>query len=243
DGTATRPIGEAGYAVRSDGDGDLAVTVAGERRGWLGGFLLDRIVQHARDVGLENLQAEVLLENRPMLALLRHRGAVDLEHDDGVVRVAIPTDGSIPSWAPLDERPHLLVEVAGSRWSGEDAARRAGHSVAICSGPERRRGGCPELDGRPCPLVEGANAVVVVRDPEDPTTHALIRAHHERRSDVPVVVRRAELLPDELADIVVDVPGGADDVVQWVSGVGRDPSDASPEAPVQPEAQPGEDVT
>ena len=146
-----RPIGEAGYALRTDGDGDLAITVSADRRGWLGGYLLDVIVDHARRSGLRSLQADVLLENRAMLALLRHRGAVDLSCDDGVAHVAIATDGFVPSWAPLDERPRLLVETAGGRWAGAAAAEQVGRGhrdvyrpvAATWRLPSARRGTVP----------------------------------------------------------------------------------------------------
>lgn len=208
-----RPIGEAGYALRSDGDGDLAITVAADRRGWLGGYLLDVIVDHAHRSGLANLQADVLVENRQMQSILRHRGAVDLEHDHGTVRLTISTEGFVPSWAPLDPRPRVLVELEGTRWSGERAADRSGLAVAMCSGPSRRRGGCPVLDGRDCPLVEGADAIVVVRDPADPTTHDLIRAHHESRPSVPVFVRSVDRLPGDLALAVEETPGDVSETV------------------------------
>jgi GNAT superfamily N-acetyltransferase len=200
---AGRPIAEAGYALRKDGDGDLAVTVSADRRGWLGGYLLDVIVDHARRSGLRNLQADVLLENRAMLGLLRHRGAVDLTCDDGVAHLAIATEGFVPSWAPLEERPRLLVETAGGRWAGTAAADRIGVATATCAGPARRRGGCPALAGGPCPLVEGADAVFVARDAGDATAQALIRAHCNRAPTIPVLVRHADRLPPELSDVVV----------------------------------------
>ncbi len=98
-------IGEAGYALQDDGDGEFAVAVAPAWRGWLGIYLVDRLVRHAAAAGVHNLQAEVLLENRPMLAILRHRGAVDLEHPGSVVRVSIGATGDVPSWPPADLAP------------------------------------------------------------------------------------------------------------------------------------------
>ena len=93
DGVPEEVAGEAGYAMRDDGDGDLAVTVAPDWRGWLGPYLLDVLVRHAAAAGLANLQAEVLLENGPMLSLLSRRGPVALAHDSGVVRLSIGTAG------------------------------------------------------------------------------------------------------------------------------------------------------
>lgn len=191
---ARRPIGEAGYAMREDGDGDLAITVASDRRGWLGPYLLDTIVRHARESGLENLQAEALAENSSMLSMMRHRGGAILEHEDGVVRMTIATDGFVPSWPPLDERPRVLVEVGGGRWSAEAAVLDAGLAVAMCTGPDRRRRGvCPALGGESCPLVDGADAVVVLLDPAAPSTAALVSAHRARYPDRPIFVRRAGL--------------------------------------------------
>jgi hypothetical protein len=182
--------GEAGYSMRPDGDGDLAVTIAKSWRGWLGPYLLDVIVRHAARSGVVNLQADVLMENRPMLALLRHRGAVDLEHDAGVVRLSIATEGYIPSWPPLGEHPRILVEVAGGRWSGERAAQRAGFALAACPGPERlRRGECPVLDGRQCPLAEGADSIVVMLDPDRDETVRLVERHRANSPGLPIFVR------------------------------------------------------
>ncbi len=75
DSAGETAVGEAGYAIRSDGDGDLGVTVVDDWRGWLGAYLVDRLVEHAAANGIENLQADVLLENLPMRRILAHRGA------------------------------------------------------------------------------------------------------------------------------------------------------------------------
>jgi hypothetical protein len=184
-------IGEAGYALLPDGDGELALTVAQAWRGWLGAYLLDLIVTHAAEQGIENLQADVLLENRPMLALLRHRGAIAREHPGGEVRLSISTTGHVPSWPPNDGRPRVLVEVPGGRWSGESYAEAAGVQVAVCSGPAHRRGSCPALCEGGCPLVDGADAIAVLLDPEDPRTVELIERHHSRRPTTPLFVRTA----------------------------------------------------
>ncbi len=224
DGWRDRPIADAAYAMRADGDGDLAITVAADRRGWLGGFLLDLLVDRARRSGVANLQADVLLENRSMLALLRHRGAVHLEHADSAARVTIPTDGEVPSWPPLEERPCVVVELAGTRWAGEDAAERAGLALAMCAGPNRRRGGCPALEGAGCPLVDGADAVIVVRDPTDRTTQQLIAAHCERNPSVPVFVRGAAQLPADLAARTIAAHADVDGVVRQVAEALGDPS-------------------
>ena len=115
-------VADAGYAPRDDGDGDLAITVAAGWRGWLGAYLLDVLVRHAAEHGVRNLQAEVLLENGPMLSLLSHRDPVALEHDDGMVRLSIGTSGPVSTWPPGERRRKVLVEVPGRRWAGERAA-------------------------------------------------------------------------------------------------------------------------
>jgi hypothetical protein len=184
--------GEAGYAIRADGDGDLAVTVAEPWRGWLGPYLVDVLVRHASAQGLANLQADVLLENGPMLAILRRRGPVALEHDVGTVRLSIGTSGSPPSWPRIDERRRVLVEVAGGRWSGERAANDAGLSTVMCPGPSRRgREGCPVLAGGRCPLADGADAIIVLLDPDDEETARLIESHRRMSPGIPILVRRA----------------------------------------------------
>jgi hypothetical protein len=187
--------GEAGYAMRDDGDGDLAVTVARPWRGWLGAYLLDVLLRRAAAAGVTNLQAEVMLENGPMLSLLQHRDPVSLGHDDGVVRLSIGTGGPTASWPPADHRPRVLVEVAGRRWSGERAADAAGLATAMCAGPGgRARHGCPVLDGGSCPLADDADAIIVLLDPDDERSQRLVEAHRSRSPGTPVLVRhtRAE---------------------------------------------------
>jgi len=182
-------VGEAGYAMRADGDGDLAVTVAAAWRGWLGSYLIELLAQHATAHGIGNLQADVLLENRAMLAILRRRGSVDLEHADGLVRLTIGTAGYVPSWPPHAVGRKLLVATPGGRWSGEHAADRAGCVTAVCSGPGRRqRGGCPVLAGGHCPLADSADALVILLDPADGDTERLVALHRERRPGLPIFV-------------------------------------------------------
>lgn len=185
-------VGEAGYAMRSDGDGDLALTVAAPWRGWLGPYLLDVLVRAAADAGVRNLQAEVLLENGPMLSLLRRRDPVSVGHDDGMVRLSIGTTGVTAEWPPGETRPRVLVEVAGRRWSGEQAAESAGLATALCAGPGSRvRHRCPVLDGGSCPLAQGADAIVMLLDPDDETSRRLVEAHRRNSPGTPVLVRDA----------------------------------------------------
>lgn len=190
-------VGEAGYAVRTDGDGDLAVTVDHDWRGWLGAYLVDRLCEYAAAHGIENLQADVLLENSAMLRILEHRGAVAIEHEGGTEHLSIATAGHVPSWPPSDERRRVLVEAAGGRWGGETEARTAGLAVAMCPGPARRRRlGCPVLDGGRCPLADGADAIVVLLDPDDDVTPRIIDAHAEHNPTTPVFIRRNDRPPD-----------------------------------------------
>ena len=226
DGRPDEVAGEAGYAIRRDGDGDLAVTVAPHWRGWLGPYLLDQLVRHAASVGLANLQADVLLENGPMLSLLRRRDPVAMEHDDGIVRLSIGTTGPVPTWPTGERRPRVLVEVAGRRWSGEQAAERAGLATAMCAGPKGRGPhGCPALEGGHCPLADGADAIIVLLDPDDERSHQLVRAHRERSPGTPVLVRHRPTAGDGDAAVTpgcIDVePDGSDAVAQVLALIGR----------------------
>ena len=151
-------VAEAGYAIRDDGDGDLAVTVATPWRGWLGAYLLDVLVRHAAAEGVRNLQAEVLLENGPMLSLLRRRDPVALEHDNGVVRLSIGTTGP-------------TTDVAAGRESAAGARRGRRPSVVrrACRGGRRSCHddvcGPRSRGGHECPVLRA----VGVRSPTVPT--------------------------------------------------------------------------
>ena len=215
-------VAEAGYAMRKDGDGDLAITVATPWRGWLGAYLLDVLMRRAATDGVRNLQAEVLLENGPMLSLLRRWDAVAVEHDDGMVRVSIGTSGTTPDWPPGETRPKILVEVAGRRWSGERAAEDAGLATTICAGPGQRvRNGCPVLEGGTCPLADGADAIVVLLDPADERSQQLIEAHRRSNPGTPVLVRHrvadGDATPSGCVELDVD---GARSVAQLLSLIG-----------------------
>jgi hypothetical protein len=216
-------VAEAGYTIRDDGDGDLAITVAAPWRGWLGAYLLDVLVRRAVTQGVRNLQAEVLLENGPMLSLLRHRDAVAIEHADGVVRLSIGTSGATPDWPPGETRPRILVEVAGRRWSGEKAAEKAGLATTMCAGPDHRiKYGCPIFEGGRCPLAEGADAIVVLLDPADERTRELVEAHRRNSPDTPVIVRHRAADGDAVPDGCVELDGdGAQAVAQLVSLIGH----------------------
>jgi hypothetical protein len=230
DGRPDEVAGEAGYAIRDDGDGDLAVTVASRWRGWLGPYLLDVLVRHAGEAGLANLQADVLLENGPMLSLLQRRHPVAMGHDDGIVRLSIGTTGPVPTWPPTERRTRVLVEVAGRRWAGERAAEAAGLATAMCAGPAARgEHGCPVLDGGSCPLADDADAIIVLLDPDDERTDELVRAHRERSPGTPVLVRHQPTAARDGSDVPVasgciDVESdGTDAVAQVLALVGSRP--------------------
>lgn len=218
-GTASeKVVGEAGYAVRHDGDGDLAVTVHPDWRGWLGAYLVDRLVLHAADVGVDNLQADVLLENSAMRRIFAHRGAVVLDHERGTEHVSISTSSHVPSWPPDDGRRRLLVEAAGGRWRGESAAHDADTAVAICSGPRRRRTGCPVLNGDRCPLADGADAIVILLDPDDDMTSDVIDAHAETNPATPVFIRRGETSHDHCRLLAGELDADLRSILHAVDG-------------------------
>jgi hypothetical protein len=88
-GPQNKLVAEAGYALLPDGNGEFALTVAAGWRGWLGPYLLDALVAAASARGMPNLQADILLENVQMLALVASRGYVTLDRESSQVRVAI----------------------------------------------------------------------------------------------------------------------------------------------------------
>jgi ribosomal protein S18 acetylase RimI-like enzyme len=84
-------VAEAGYAILPDGDGEFTLTVA---PGWqgraLGSHLLDILVATAAARGVPNLQADIMLDNTRMLALLSRRGYLTLDrHELREARIAI----------------------------------------------------------------------------------------------------------------------------------------------------------
>ena len=117
----------------------------------------------AAERGVRDLEADVACGNRRTLALLRHHGFVVLGRDGAqTMRVSISTSERTPRWPESRERrPRILVEPK-LRWSAGEAAREAGFEERCCPGPAR--GGphpCPLLEGGDCPLVTGADVVVV----------------------------------------------------------------------------------
>ena len=84
-------VAEAGYAILPGGDGEFALTVAPGWRGWrLGRYLLGATVAAAAARGVPNLQADIMLGNTRMLALVRDRGYITLLRDEfSDIRIAI----------------------------------------------------------------------------------------------------------------------------------------------------------
>lgn len=184
-----RIVGEAGYADLGDRIGEFAIAVDPEWRGWLGPYLLDALVAGAAERGVRRLEADILVENRRMLSMVRTRGYVTVSHPDWTVRrVAIGTSERMPDWRPRRGRPRVLVEIPGGRWYAEEALHEAGLDLLTCPGPAAGpSGGCPEMRGERCPLTTGADVIVVALPPGEETT-ALIEAHRELRPEVPVCV-------------------------------------------------------
>lgn len=186
-GLAPRLVAEAGYVRLPNGDGELALTVAAGWRGWLGPYLLDALLAAAAANGVPNLEADVLVANGPMLAVLRRRGGVVMAHEDwSVVRLLIGT-GRTPTWPGAHDRPRLLVEGSAGGWQSP-AAVATGAQVLACPGPHGRRSGCPALDGGTCPLAAGADLVVVSPAGDAAEWAPLVEAHRVRHAGVPVCV-------------------------------------------------------
>lgn len=172
-------VADAGYVPTAPDVAELAITVDPARRGWLGPYLLDALVEHAREHGFRVLEAEVLAENCSMLGMLRARGcALRPSTDLTTAQVLIATEGNAPVWPAGGERPKVLVEGASRSWGGAVAASRDDLDVLVCPGPARGRiRPCPLLHDERCPLVDEADAVVVVLPPGEPSTDAIRVAH------------------------------------------------------------------
>lgn len=220
-------IGEAGYSLLPNGDGKLAMVVARAWRGWLGPYLLDALVDLAAARGVPSLKADVLSINRPMLATLRAGGRVMMDHDGwGEVRLLIGTGGRRPPWPGPHDRVRVLVEGSGGRWHAEDAARAAGLQLLASARPSSGHRACLALSGQPCPLVTGADVVVVSRPPDQHRLRDLIAAHAALHPGVPVCIEPAK--PSTVDGPVALVCPAADHlgVVSFVTNVARQELDA-----------------
>jgi len=184
-----RVVGETSYEMLPGGGAEIGITVVVGWRGWLGPYLLDALVEAARVRGVTNLQADVLVENRRMLALMRSRGYATMNHSErpAIVRVVIGTAGRTPPWPGTGHAPRVLVEAPGGRWHGETAARAAGFEVLVCPGPLAHPR-CPALAGEPCPLASAAGLVIDAVSPDTPAGRTLLDAHERLHAGVPVCV-------------------------------------------------------
>lgn len=194
-------VAEAGYALLDDGNGELGMTVAPRWRGWLGPYLLDRLVVEARCRDVPGLEAVVLTDNRAMRALAAWRGSVVADRDGlWCVRLLIGTAGPVPEWPRHCPGPRVLAEVPSGWWGGADEARRLGATLLECPGSARMPQ-CPAVRGRLCPLVAGADVVVAGVGGEQGA--ALAAAH---RGSFPLL---ALLEPATPAAVVVEVGAGS----------------------------------
>ena len=126
-------VGEATYFLLDNGNGELAVTVAPRWRGWLGPYLLDALLTSAAARGVPNLEAEILVENRRMLAIMRRHGYAIVDGADvSTVRLVVGTSTPTPTWPEPHDHARVLVEAPGGRWRNEQAAREAGLQVMVC---------------------------------------------------------------------------------------------------------------
>jgi hypothetical protein len=226
-----RIVAEASYELLPNGDGELAITVDAGWRGWLGPYLLDALVATAATHGVPNLEADILVGNGPMIALVRARGYATMPRPDwSIIRVLIGAASRAPGWPPSHDGLRVLVEGTGGGWHADRAAAEAGVRVLGGAGPNRHAG-CPALAGQPCPLAAGADAIVL-QHPADTEEWGIVRGSHAHlHPGVPVCVELPRAgdrgAPDETA-----VPAGTDvDVVSFVQRLaqGRPSDEGEPE--------------
>jgi len=194
-----RIVGEADYFLLDNGNGELAITIAADWRGWLGPYLLDLLIEAAAARGVPNLEAEILVDNRRMLALIRRRGYAIVDGTDfSTLRVSVGATSATPTWPEPHDRPQVLAEVAGGRWRGERAVRGAGLAVMVCPGPQAGRSPhCPALEGRPCPLAAGADVILCDLPAGYRRSDEVRVAHASVHPGTPVLVAGATRTPQE----------------------------------------------
>jgi hypothetical protein len=187
-----RIVGEASYELLGDGDGELGITVDRRARGWLGPWLLDALIRQARERGVKNIQAEVLLSNRQMLALLHSRGFVTLERyfSPATVRVAVGAAEATPVWSGPHNQVRVLVEAPAEAWVPSAMLKEHGFKVMVCPGPLAGGPPCPALAGRRCPMVAGADVVVAGLPRSQEPGSRLLDLHRLLHPSVPVCVPR-----------------------------------------------------
>lgn len=218
-----RMVGEASYEPLANGNGELAITVDGTWRGWLGPYLLDALLEVAAAHGVPNLEADVLLTNGPMLALLRARGYASVPTEDwSVVRAVIGAATRQASWPASRSGLRVLVEGAGGHWRGAEDAAAAGVEVLGCVGPRPGGPPCPAIEGHPCPLAAGADVIVVSRPPDTKEWRALRDAHATLHPGVPICVELPRTGGRARAHETPIEPGAESDVVAIVQRLARE---------------------
>ena len=221
-------VGEASYELLPDGNGELAITVDRSWRGWLGPYLLDALLEAAAAAGIENLEADVLTTNRPMLALIRSRGHVLLPTGDWTfVRALFGTATDMPTWGARPRRLKVLIEGTSGQWHAAEVAEHAGLDVLECPGPGRNDR-CPALAGEACPLVAGADVVVLAHPLDDPAWDALRAAHPEVHPGVPVCIEIGTTACRARPREIVVAAEGEDDVVEVLQRVARQATEPRP---------------
>ena len=214
-----RIVAEADYVNLADGDAEFSIVVADGWRGGLGRALLDALLDVAAQHGIPNLQAEILLMNRRMIGLLRHRPWAVLSHAGlDSFRISIATLGSMPTW-PRADRKRILVEARGARWNYEADAVGSGFAVAACGGPVGcNPSSCPVLGSPPttCGLAAEADLIVVGLPPDDPSTGMLLEAHRRLHPHVPVCIEASPRDASRAGEtgITRDMPAG--DVIERI---------------------------
>jgi hypothetical protein len=219
-------VGEVACARLPNGNGELAITVSPAARGWTGPYLLALLCDEAAARGIPNMEADVMSDNRSMLALAQARGFAAMDHSEcpSIVRVVFSTSDRVPTWPGSHDRPRVVVEAAGARWHAEDAARAAGMQLLVCPGPTARWSRCPAMRGRPCPLAGGADLIVDAVDPESSDAGLrLLEAHREMHRNTALFVEppsgqrassRTSVVDDLFRALVefVPAPHAADEV-------------------------------
>lgn len=232
DAPVTAIVGEAEAALLPDGDAELGITVDRAWRGWLGPFLLGALADAAAARGIANLRAEVLVENQPMLVMVRARGMAVIDSDERcMLDTVFGTGSAVPTWPSTKDRPRVLIEVQGGRSRLSPVLRDAGFEVRACPGPTARPGHtCPMLAGQPCPLAEGADVVVHALGRNDAAAVVLLAAHGAAGTRPLVVdVRRGDPVegaPDGAVVLEAPTPDEVRAVIESLLGDGGDDDQA-----------------
>lgn len=94
-------VGHAAYALLEDGSAEVAIEVADRLQGLgLGTILVERLAELAEARGIDRFVAEVLPENRMMLAVFRDGFDAKVTFDRGTETVEFPTS----AWRLARER-------------------------------------------------------------------------------------------------------------------------------------------